>query len=174
MHLGTKGLAGQALQTPQPQGNTVVSEPARSPSGWRQPAGWTSGKLSSRHPPPPSFYGLTSIAGQEQGSETEHGAPRSGALSLLAPPRLSEGLDPHQRAACPWTPWPYLIGLESARAGSSPLISCPRTSGSMQVSLSAFAPATVRKLFVHFSPCLERIPADGRYCHHPCSTDEKA
>ena len=152
----------------------MVSEPARSPSGWRQPAGWTSGKLSSRHPPPPSFYGLTSIAGQEQGSETEHGAPRSRALSLLAPPRLSEGLDPHQRAACPWTPWPYLIGLESARAGSSPLISCPRTSGSMQVSLSAFAPATVRKLFVHFSPCLERIPADGRYCHHPCSTDEKA
>lgn len=31
-----------------------------------------------------------------------------------------------QRAARPWTPWPYLIGLAPPRAGSPSLDSCPR------------------------------------------------
>lgn len=66
---------------------------------------------------------------RSRASETEHCAPGSRTLSLLATPGLSEGLDPHQRAASPWTPWPYLIGLESARVGSQSLISCPRPSG---------------------------------------------
>ena len=108
---------------------------------------------------------------RSRGSETEHCAPGSQALSLLATPRLSEGLGPHQSS--PWTPWPYLIGLESARAGSQSLISCPRPSGQVWIKPERFCPRHCAKAFCAFSPCLKTTPADGRYYYHLCLTDEK-
>lgn len=83
VHLGRKAWLGRGFRLLQPQRNTVVSEPAMSPSGRRQPAGWTLPALPPL-PPPPSFYVLTSTVGWEPGSETEHCAPRSWTLSLLA------------------------------------------------------------------------------------------
>lgn len=78
-----------------------------SPSGWRQPAGWTLQALPPL-PPPLSFYVLTSTAGQELGSETEHCAPRSWAFSLLAPQGSQKAL-----ILTRGLPVPGLLGLIS-------------------------------------------------------------
>lgn len=125
-------------------------EPARSPGGWGQPAGWPSGR-------PLPFPGPL-CPHLDLGSEMERCVPGSRALSLLA----TQG-SPRALILTIGLPIPHLVSLESASTRSASLVSWPRPSGHVWISLSAFASCTVLKLYVHFLLASKTAPADGMY-----------
>ena len=149
----------------------MVSEPAMSPSGRRQPVGWTLPALPPL-PPPPNFYVLSSTVGREPGSETEHCAPRSWAVSLLAHQGSQKAL-----ILTRGLPVPGLLGLISLAWNlleQGPHLN--QLTKDLRVHVDkpeCFCPSHWAKALCAFFPCLETTPADGRYCHHLCLTDEK-